>query len=75
MSLPPALMPVRGIVCRPAPGARGGGLGMKFSPGWLLTGASTSNSIGFTGREADGTGLSFYRARYYDPTLHRFLAV
>jgi RHS repeat-associated protein len=27
----------------------------------------------FTGRENDGTGLSFYRARYYDARLQRFV--
>jgi RHS repeat-associated protein len=38
------------------------------------SGASTGNTFGFTGREADGTGLYFYRARYYDPRLQRFIA-
>jgi RHS repeat-associated protein len=38
------------------------------------SGASTSNSYAFTGREADGTGLYYYRARYYDPRLQRFVA-
>jgi RHS repeat-associated protein len=28
----------------------------------------------FTGRENDGTGLFFYRARYYSPTYQRFIA-
>ncbi|MCL5061188.1 MAG: hypothetical protein M1449_12395, partial [Candidatus Thermoplasmatota archaeon] len=28
---------------------------------------------GYTGREPDGTGLIYYRARYYDPTLGRFI--
>lgn len=37
-----------------------------------ISGATTANSFAFTGREADGTGLSFYRARYYDPRLQRF---
>lgn len=35
---------------------------------------SSNNSFQFTGRENDGTGLYFYRARYYSPTLHRFVA-
>ena len=28
----------------------------------------------FTGRENDGAGLYFYRARYYSPTFQRFVA-
>ncbi len=38
------------------------------------SGATSGNTFGFTGREADGTGLNFYRARYYDPRLQRFIA-
>lgn len=30
--------------------------------------------LGFTGRENDGTGLMQYRARYYDPTMGRFIS-
>jgi RHS repeat-associated protein len=37
-------------------------------------GSATTTSIGFTGREADGTGLYFYRARYYSPGLQRFVS-
>lgn len=37
------------------------------------TGAS-SNPVQYTGRDNDGTGLFYYRARYYSPTLHRFLS-
>jgi RHS repeat-associated protein len=37
--------------------------------------ASVANSFTFTGREFDaGTGLYYYRARYYDPSLGRFLS-
>jgi len=39
-----------------------------------VTGAATSNAAGYTGREADGTGLAFYRARYYDPRRQRFVS-
>lgn len=38
------------------------------------TGAASTNSYKFTGREDDGTGLSYYRARYYHPRLQRFIA-
>ena len=39
----------------------------------VATGTST-NSLGYTGREGDATGLSYYRARYYSPALHRFIS-
>jgi RHS repeat-associated protein len=38
-----------------------------------VTGVSTSNSYQYTGRENDGTGLYYYRARYYHPELQRFI--
>ncbi|MGC1343052.1 MAG: RHS repeat-associated core domain-containing protein [Candidatus Binataceae bacterium] len=38
------------------------------------TGAANGNSYQFTGRENDGTGLYFYRARYYNPMYQRFIA-
>jgi RHS repeat-associated protein len=38
------------------------------------SGSANGNTFGFTGRENDGTGLNYYRARYYDPELHRFTA-
>lgn len=37
-----------------------------------ITGTS-GNPFQYTGRENDGTGLYYYRARYYSPTYHRFL--
>jgi len=37
-----------------------------------MTGTS-SNLFQYTGRENDGTGLYYYRARYYSPQLQRFL--
>jgi RHS repeat-associated protein len=37
------------------------------------SGAATTSAFGFTGREADGTGLHYYRARYYDARLQRFI--
>jgi RHS repeat-associated protein len=38
------------------------------------TGASTPNSTQYTGRENEGAGLYFYRARYYDGRRQRFLS-
>ncbi len=37
-------------------------------------GETSINSSQYTGRENDGTGLYYYRARYYDPHVGRFLA-
>jgi len=39
----------------------------------ITLGADDGNSIQYTARENDGTGLYFYRARYYDPVLKRFI--
>jgi len=41
--------------------------------GNTTTNGSSQNSFQYTGRENDGTGLYYYRARYYSPVLHRFL--
>ena len=38
------------------------------------TGAASTSSFKYTGREDDGTGLFYYRARYYQPRLQRFIA-
>jgi RHS repeat-associated protein len=38
------------------------------------TGASSSNPFQYTGRENDGTGLYYYRARYYHPSLQRLIS-
>jgi len=35
---------------------------------------NNTNPYQFTGRENDGTGLYFYRARYYSPTFQRFVS-
>src|SRR6266568_7398714 len=37
-------------------------------------GSDEGNPLQFTGRENDGTGLYYYRARYYDPVLKQFLS-
>jgi RHS repeat-associated protein len=39
-----------------------------------FSGTPSLNSVQFTGRENDGTGLYYYRARYYDPTRSRFVS-
>ena len=37
-------------------------------------GPDGGNPLQYTGREADGTGLYYYRARYYDPVIKRFIS-
>jgi RHS repeat-associated protein len=39
----------------------------------VAVGPDEGNSLQYTGRENDRTGLFYYRARYYDPVLKRFL--
>jgi RHS repeat-associated protein len=39
-----------------------------------VTGASSSNPAQYTSRENDQTGLYYYRARYYSPSLQRFIS-
>jgi RHS repeat-associated protein len=39
-----------------------------------FAGVMTSSSYQYTGRENDGTGLYYYRARYYHPELQRFIS-
>jgi RHS repeat-associated protein len=38
-----------------------------------VTGQANANSFQYTGRENDGTGLFYYRARYYSPDRQRFI--
>ncbi len=38
------------------------------------SGTSSANSTEFTGRENDGTGLYYLRARYYSPAIGRFIS-
>ncbi len=38
------------------------------------SGAATTNSYTYTGRESDGLGIYYYRARYYNPNTGRFLS-
>lgn len=35
---------------------------------------TTTNSYTYTGREIDGLGINYYRARYYNPATGRFLS-
>ena len=39
-----------------------------------VSGETTDNPFQYTGRENDGTGLYYYRARYYSPELQRFIS-
>jgi RHS repeat-associated protein len=39
-----------------------------------IGGSASSNTYQFTGRENDGAGLYFYRARYYSSSFQRFIA-
>jgi RHS repeat-associated protein len=39
-----------------------------------VTGQSSTNEFQYTGRENDGGGLYYYRARYYEPALGRFIS-
>jgi RHS repeat-associated protein len=39
-----------------------------------VTGTSNSNPYQYTGRDNDGTGLHYNRARYYHPGLQRFIS-
>lgn len=38
------------------------------------TGSASANTAQYTGRENDGTGLYYYRGRYYSPALQRFIS-
>lgn len=40
----------------------------------VALGPDEGNPLQYTGRENDGTGLYYYRARYYDPVLKRFVS-
>lgn len=39
-----------------------------------ITGTDDGNPVQYTARENDATGLLYYRARYYDPQLKRFIS-
>ena len=44
------------------------------APRTTNTTISTHTALNYTGQRKDGTGLLYYHARYYDPTLGRFLS-
>lgn len=39
-----------------------------------VSGAGTTNSFAYNGRQLDATGLYYYRARYYDTQIQRFIS-
>ena len=39
-----------------------------------VSGTPGANAVAYTGREEDGTGLYYNRARYYSPALQRFIS-
>jgi RHS repeat-associated protein len=48
--------------------------GHSYEPFGEVLGGTFVNPYQFTGREADGTGLNYHRARYYVPEWGRFLS-
>ncbi len=42
--------------------------------GTSVSGATNGNKFQYTGRENDGNGLYYYRARYYSPAIGRFIS-
>src|SRR5690349_13713872 len=39
-----------------------------------VSGSATTNSFVYTGRELDASNLYYYRARYYNPQVQRFIS-
>ena len=47
----------------------------SYSPfGSISITGTTTNSFTYTGREIDGLGINYYRARYYNPQTGRFIS-
>lgn len=52
-----------------------GSISGSYTPFGKVTASGTNASpYQFTGRESNGTGLDYYRARYYQPAYQRFIA-
>jgi RHS repeat-associated protein len=49
------------------------GMNSTFGGG-TASGTASTNITQFTGRESDGTGLMYFRTRYYHPGLQRFIS-
>jgi RHS repeat-associated protein len=77
---------VAGTTSHFVPDALGSALGLANDAGAVQTeytfesfgktsaiGNSNSNAFQYTGRENDGTGIYYYRTRYYHPQLQRFI--
>lgn len=75
------------IDCEPLRIALGSTIGLTNSSGSIATSytydpfgyvtagrSASANPYHFTGRENDGTGLYFNRARYYSPSFQRFIS-
>jgi RHS repeat-associated protein len=45
-----------------------------YDPFGNTSGASSSNRLQYTGRENEANGLYYYRGRYYDPPIGRFIS-
>ena len=45
-----------------------------YEPFGNTSGPASNNTFEYTGRENDGTGVYFYRARYYSPVYQRFIS-
>jgi RHS repeat-associated protein len=76
-----------GVASSPITDALGSVLALTNSSGKVTTqygydpfgnatnyGGTSTNVFQYTGRESDGNGLYFYRARYYSPGLGRFVS-
>ena len=51
-------------------------MGLRQYDAWgnVINQTGSVEHYGYTGREPDGTGLIYYRARYYDPQTGRFIS-